>query len=520
MSAELIHRRRWGILAVLCLSLFLAVVDNTIVNVALPTLSRSLGATTSQLQWIVDAYALVFAALLLVGGSIGDRVGRKGALQVGLLLFTGFSVYAATTTSAPQLIVARGLMGVGAALVFPATLAILTNVFVDPVERAKAIGAWSAVVGLAVALGPISGGILLKHFWWGSIFLVNLPVAVIAFVLGALLVPSSKDPHTPPLDPAGIGLSIAAVGLLVFTTIQAPEHGWLSARTIGGFVGALLLFGSFVLVESRSAHPMLDVSVFRNPRFSAASASITSAFFAFFGFIFLITQYFQFVRGYDTLSAGLHTLPFAVAAAITAPLSPRVAFVIGTKRTVSSGLLVMAIGFVISATVGSSSSYWLHIVPSMVLLAIGLQLTTAPSTDAILGSLPLEKAGVGSAINDTTRELGGTMGVAVIGSVFSSVYGPKVVRALSNFPIPQEGVEAARKSMGAAMVVAERAPAAGRDLILSVARGAFMSGMHVACLVAAGVAFIGALTAFSYLPSQARRSPRGTLVDVAPVAGA
>lgn len=520
MSSELIHRRRWGILAVLCLSLFLAVVDNTIVNVALPTLSRSLGATTSQLQWIVDAYALVFAALLLVGGSIGDRRGRKGALQVGLVLFTGFSVYAATTTSAPQLIVARGLMGVGAALVFPATLAILTNVFVDPVERAKAIGAWSAVVGLAVALGPISGGILLKHFWWGSIFLVNLPVAVIAFGLGALLVPSSKDPHTPPLDPAGIGLSIVAVGLLVFTTIQAPELGWLSARTIGGFVVSVLLFVSFVLVESRRAHPMLDVSVFRNPRFSAASASITSAFFAFFGFIFLITQYFQFVRGYDTLSAGLHTLPFALAAAITAPLSPRVAFVVGTKRTVSAGLFVMAIGFVISATVGSSSSYWFHIVPSMVMLAIGLQLTTAPSTDAILGSLPLEKAGIGSAINDTTRELGGTMGVAVIGSVFSSVYGPKVVRALSTFPIPKEGLEAARKSMGAAMVVAERAPAPGRGLILSVARQAFMSGMHAACVVAASVAFVGALTAFAFLPSQARRSAQGNLMDAVPVAGA
>ncbi len=504
-SRERIHARRWAILAVLCLSLFLAVVDNTIVNVALPTLSRDLGATTSQLQWIVDAYSLVFAALLLVGGSLGDRYGRKGALQLGLVLFAVCSAGAAFTTSAGALIIARGLMGIGSMLIFPATLAILTNVFTDPKERAKAIGAWSGVVGLAVALGPITGGILLKHYWWGSIFLVNLPVAAIALILGGFLIPRSKDPETPPLDAVGFLLSIVGIGLLVYTTIEAPVHGWRSARTLASYAAAFVLVALFALCENQSAHPMLDVSVFRNKRFTAASTSVMLAFFAFFGFIFLITQYFQFVRGYDTLSAGIHTLPFAGAAGVAAPIAAFLALKFGTRTIVTLGLALMSSGFLYASTFTSTSAYVGPVVVSMVMLAIGLSFTTAPSTDAILGALPPEKAGVGSAVNDTTRELGGTMGVAVIGSVFSSVYGPRVAEKLSALGVPEIGVKAARTSVVAAQIVAARPEAAPvKQKIIDISQQAFMSGFHSALLVSAAATALAAVLAFSFIPSRAK----------------
>ena len=502
MTPELIHRRRWAILPVLCLSLFLVVMDNTIVNVALPTLSRELGATTSQLQWIVDAYSLVFAGLLLAFGSLGDRYGRKGALQVGLVLFGITSVLASLAGTAEQLIAARAAMGIGAALVFPATLAILTNVFTDPSERAKAIGAWSAVSGLAVALGPVTGGWLLEHFWWGSIFLVNIPIIAVALVLGQRLVPTTKDPDAGRLDPVGLVSSIAAVVLLVYTVIEAPKHGWTSGLTIGGFVLAGALLAAFVRWELHRTDPMLDVRVFRNARFSAASASVAIAFFGLFGFIFLITQYFQFVRGYSTLSAGLHTLPFAFAAAIGAPLAALLALRFGTKWVVAGGLASMSIGFFWASTLQADTSYWGVVVPQMVLLGAGLTLTTAPATEAILGSLPKEKAGVGSAVNDTTRELGGTLGVAAIGSVFSSLYGPELVRRLSGLPIPADALEAARSSVQAAAVVAEQAPPAGRPIILDAATNAFLDGLSGGVRVAGVATVLGAIAAALFLPSR------------------
>ena len=263
MNSETIYRRRWWILVVLALSVFLVVVDNTIVNVALPTLSRDLNASTTDLQWIVDAYSLVFAGLLLAAGGLGDRIGRKGTMQVGLVVFAATSVVAAFSTSSGQLIASRAAMGIGAALVFPATLAILTNVFTDPTERAKAIGAWSAVSGMAVAFGPVTGGILLEHFWWGSIFLVNVPIVAIALLAGWFLVPTSRDPDSGAFDWVGTVVSILGVGLLVYTVIEGPHAGWNSVATIGGFIGAAVLLAVFVVYELRREHPLLDVRVFR-----------------------------------------------------------------------------------------------------------------------------------------------------------------------------------------------------------------------------------------------------------------
>jgi MFS transporter, DHA2 family, multidrug resistance protein len=501
-GATSVDRRRWAILGVLCLSLFLVVVDNTIVNVALPTLSRELGASTSQLQWIVDAYSLVFAGLLLAGGSLGDRYGRKGALQIGLLFFAAMSLVAAFCQTAEQLIVARAAMGVGAALVFPATLAILTNVFTDPTERAKAIGIWSAVSGLAVALGPVTGGYLLEHFWWGSIFLVNLPVVAVALVLGHRLLPTTRDPDAGRLDPVGLISSIAAIVLLVYTVIEAPKEGWTSPRTLAGFVVSALLLAVFVRWELRRRDPMLDVRVFRNARFSAASASVAVAFFGLFGFIFLITTYFQVVRGYSTLSAGLHTLPFAFAAAVGAPLAARLALRFGTKVVVAAGLTSMSIGFFWASTLQADTPYWGPVVGQMLLLGAGLTLTTAPATEAILGSLPKEKAGVGSAVNDTTRELGGTLGVAVVGSVFSSLYGPRLVEKLAGLPIPADALAAARSSVQAAVVVADRAPAAGRPIILAATSDAFLTGLAGGVRVAGVATLVGAVAAAVFLPAR------------------
>ena len=408
-----LDRRRWLILIVLCLSLFLVVVDNTIVNVALPTVSRDLSAGTGDLQWIVDAYSLVFAGLLLAAGSLGDRFGRKLALQLGLVFFGVCSLLAAFSSTTGELISARGAMGLGAALVFPATLAILTNVFTDRTERAKAIGVWSAVSGIAVALGPITGGFLLRQFWWGSVFLVNIPIVVVALVAGHLLLPESRDPHAGRFDPLGFVLSIAGIALLVYTVIEAPRRGWSSTETVVGFLAAAVLLVAFVAWEHRHPDPMLDVHLFLNPRFSAASVSVSLAFFALFGFIFLVTQYFQFLRGYSALSAGVHTLPFAVAAGVMAPLGARVALRFGTKVAVAGGLAAMSVGLWWAATLDASSAYWGPVAASMILIGGGLTLTTAPATAAILGALPPEKAGVGSAVNDTTRELGGTLGVAI-----------------------------------------------------------------------------------------------------------
>ena len=496
-------RHRQAILATLCLSVFLIVVDNTIVNVALPTLVRELGASTSQLQWIVDAYTLVFAGLLLPAGSLSDRLGRKGVLMTGLAWFGICSLLASRTDSAGTLIATRALMGVGAALIFPATLAILVNVFRDPRERARAIAIWAGVSGLSVALGPVTGGFLLEHYSWGSIFFVNVPIVIAALGLVGVLVPTSRDPEAARFDPIGVLLSIAAITLLVYTIIEAPDRGWTARASIIGFVGALVLVGVFGAWERHIENPMLDVRIFTHARFTTASLSISGAFFALFGFVFMVTQYFQFVRGYSTLSAGVHTVPFAVFTGVTAPISPKLVRRFGTNRVVSVGLLAMAGGFAIAAVTTATAPY-VVLVAAMLGMGGGLGLVTAPATDSIMGSLPREHAGVGSAVNDTTRELGGTLGVAVVGSVFASLYSSQLADKLAGIPIPMSALDRAKESIGAAFVVAQRAPTpTGTAAIVDAARSAFMSGFHAGSLAAGAVAAATAVAAWFLLPARA-----------------
>ena len=502
--------RRWTVLAVMCLAVFVTVLDGTIVNVALPTLSTHLAASTRSLQWIVDAYLLVFTGLLLAAGGLGDRFGRKRALVLGLIVFGATSAFAGAAHSVGMLITGRALMGVGAALIFPATLAIITNVFDDASERAKAIGVWGAASGVAVAAGPIIGGWLLEHFWWGSVFYVNVPIAVIATIATLRIVPESKDAHVRRLDIIGLFLSIAAIATLVLTIIQAPGWGWASIATLGGFAASAALLATFVTWELRSDHPMLPVRIFEDLRFSAASIAIASAFFALFGFIFLITQYFQIVRRYTPLGAGVRTLPVAISIAVASVVAPRVVQRIGTTKVVTAGLALMAIAFVWISTVSTVTPY-LEIVGQMLLLGTGLGCTTAPATESIMGSLAPERAGVGSAVNDTTRELGGTLGVAIIGSVFSSIYIGALKGGTVFSHLPPEAQRTTRESVGAAATVATKlGPAAGA--YLHEVSDAFLSGLGVACLVAAGVAAMGAVLAARFLPARAamRASDTGT----------
>ncbi|MDH3754163.1 MAG: MFS transporter [Acidimicrobiia bacterium] len=499
--ADTVHRRRWTILAVLCLAVFVTVVDGTIVNVALPSLAVELGASTRQLQWIVDAYLLVFTGLLLAAGGLGDRFGRKRALVAGLVLFGITSAFAGSASSANELIWGRALMGVGAALIFPATLAILTNVFTDPGERAKAIGAWSAVTGLAVAAGPITGGWLLDQFWWGSVFYINVPVTIVAVLAAVAFVPDSKEHDAPALDLVGLVLSITSITALVLTIIEAPEWGWLSGRTFAGFIVAGGLVTTFVRWELRATHPMLPVRIFRNLRFSAASVAITSAFFALFGFIFLVTQYFQLVQGYTPLESGVRTLPVALSIAISSLMAPRVVERAGTTRVVMAGLTLMAIAFAWISANSATTSYS-EIIGQMILLGGGLGFTTAPATESIMGSLSKDKAGVGSAVNDTTRELGGTLGVAVIGSVFSSVYADALADGPVFGQLPVEAQTLTAESVGAAQIVANDLGTTAPGYLVEVS-DAFMSGFGTASLVVAFVAGAGALFAAKFLPAQA-----------------
>jgi len=510
--------RRWVVLPVLCLSVFLVVVDNTIVNVALPTLDRHLGASISALQWIVDVYSLTFAGLLLAGGGIGDRMGRKGTMQVGLVFFGLFSAAAAAAHSTATLITARGLMGLAAAFIFPASLAILTSIFPDPSERQKALGIWGATSGIAVAFGPITGGVLLEHFWYGSIFLVQVPIVVVTLVAGQLLIPRLPRVRPGRFDTRGVVLSSAGIGALVLGIIEGPQWGWLSAGTLGAFGAAIILLVVFTLVELHTRSPLLDVRVFAIRRFTGGSVSLSVAFFALFGFIFLITQYFQFVKGYSTLSAGVHTLPFAIVAAVLTPLAALAALRIGARSVVSAGLVLMAAGLVLASRYSlSSTAYWGPILLEMVLLAAGLSAITAPTAEAVMGSVSDAQRGAAAGVNNTTRELGGTLGVAVFGSIFASSYGPRILDAFRSLPIPAVPKAEAHQSVAAALAVVHRAPEAYRPALEAVTFHAFHSGLELACMVGAGVALLGALLAYRLLPGGPPRPAEAVAGECTPV---
>jgi EmrB/QacA subfamily drug resistance transporter len=408
-----------------------------------------------------------------------------------------------------QLIGTRAVMGIGGALIMPATLSIITNVFPRE-ERGKAIGVWAGTAGLGAALGPLTGGLLLTHFYWGSVFLVNLPIVIFGLIAGFLIIPTSKDPSAPRLDPVGALLSIVGLTALLFGIIQAPSEGWTSPLILASFAAGIVLMVAFTLWERHSDHPMLNVEFFKNPRFTAANGSITLIFFAMFGSIFLLTQYLQFVLGYTPLESGVRLLPMALTMMVVAPLSPRMVKRFGTKVTVVVGLLLVTFALLSFGTLQVDSSYG-TIAWRLVIMATGMGLVMAPATDSVMGSLPLAKAGVGSAVNDTTRQVGGALGVAIIGSVLSSTYGSAMGTFFAGTPAPPQAVEAAQNQLGAVHDVAEgiaAAPIPGAqqlaNSLVATANQAFVSGMHWGVLVAAAATLIGAIVAGLFLPARAR----------------
>lgn len=516
------YQRRWWTLLVLCLSLMVIVIDNTILNVALPTLAKplaigGLGATASDLQWIVDAYTIVFAGLLLTAGSLGDRFGRYRALTVGLVVFGVGSALSAFASSPGGLIAARSLMGVGGAFIMPATLSLITNVFTDPIERAKAIGVWAGVSALGLGMGPLLGGILLDHFWWGAVFLVNVPVLALALVAGYLLIPESSDPSAPRLDPLGAGLSVVGLVSVLWAIIEGPSHGWTSGAVLTGFVVGVVVIALFMVWELRCASPMLNLHFFENPRFSAASAAITVTFLCLFGMIFLLTQYLQTVLGFSTVKAGATLIPQSIVLMVLAPMSPRWVRKVGSKVVVGGGMLTVVLAFVAMSTLEVGSSI-VHVILVTMLLASGMAHIIAPATESIMGSLPREKAGVGSAMNDTTRQVGGAVGVALLGSVLSTRYGAGMDK-LIGAGVPSNLVARARDSVGAAVGLVRDDPAAqpfGRQLI-DAAKHQYVTAMHTSVLVAAGILLVAAIGVVRWLPAEARESAALAPAGVGPV---
>lgn len=507
-------RSRAALLATTCLAALTINLDTTIVNVALPSIARELDADTRDLLWVVDGYNLAFAALVLAMGSLSDRFGRRPALVLGLAGFSAASGVAALVDSVEALIALRVVMGVCAALIFPTTLSIIANAYTERRERATALGIWGAAVGMGVALGPVTGGLLLEYFSWHSVFWALVPVGVVAIAMTLAFVPESRDTSVPALDLPGLGVSVAVLGTLTWTIIEAPEHGWTSTTTLVGFSVAAVLTIVFVRLERSTAHPMLDVTLFLDRRFSAACASVTIAFFALFGFIFLITQFFQFLRDYSALGTGVRILPVAISIAVASVAGGQLAPRVGTKAVVGTGMLLLGSSFLWVSTIDVDVDYAATVVPQMVLMGLGLGLITTPATESIMQVLPPARAGVGSAVNDATRELGGTLGVAVVGSLFSSLYGAALVDRLDGTLDPAT-LEAARDSVAYADALGGQVP--GVTAALEVA---FMEGLSRGSLVVGLLCLAGSALAWVALPAN-RYDPlaEGELALTEPVRG-
>ncbi|MBX7160590.1 MAG: MFS transporter [Acidimicrobiia bacterium] len=490
--------RRWWALAVLCLGLSVVSIDNTIVTTALPEIQRELGATQSDLARIADGYTVVFAALLLACGSLADRRGRKLVLDIGLVLFALTSAGAAFAPTPALLSLARVAMGAAGALIMPATLSILMATFPRE-ERAKALGIWTASLGLGIAAGPLAGGILLEHFWWGSIFLVNLPICAIALVGSLKLVRTSRDPSTPPADVPGTVLWTIGIGLVIAGVIEAGEAG-LHLAHIGLITTGAVLLVLFVWWERRTPHPMLDLGLFRNPRFTVANLSVALTQFALYGLAFIATQYVQLVLGLSPLQAGLTLLPAIVLVGAVSPFSHVTLRLVGTKVAVAGGLALIVAGLVTGTQLTAHGPYWL-VMLMLVFIGLGLGFSLTPAEEAVLGSVPSAKLGVGSAMNDTTLELGGGIGIAVLGTILSVRYQHALARAVH---LRGDHLAAAQRSLAHALEEGSEVGAA--------AKVAFTRGAVTALFVAAAVVAVGVVIAALWLPAHAEHSD-DTVVD-------
>ena len=506
------HPLRRRILLVLCLSLLIVVIDNTILNTALPTLARVLHAGTSSLQWITDAYTLCFAALLIPAGALGDRFGRRRSLIAGLIVFALGSAAAAFASGTGELIGARVVMGLGATFVMPATLSILNAVF-PPKERAQAIAAWSAVAGAAIVIGPTLGGLLLSHFWWGSVFLINLPLAAAALAGVVLTVPETAVPARSRFDIPGVVLVAGALFAIVDAIIEAPGRGWTGPVTLGLGGAGVAALAAFVWWELRTSDPLIDLRVFTSRAFSAAAGAVTVIFFALFGSLFLLTQFLQLVQGYSPLAAGVRALPFALAMAAASPVSPLLAERFGTRVIMPGGMALMGLGLADLSTAGAHTAYPL-IAVAVAIMGAGMGLVMAPASNTIMTTVPAHQAGAGSAINDTIREVGGALGVAIVGSLSAAVYQSRLGSALATAHVPGAVTHAATGSVAAADLTGARLGGVPGSELISAAHSAFVTSMALGMRVAAGVALASAIAAvFAFAP----RRPRPAVAAAAPV---
>jgi len=551
VDEKTVHNRRWLILAVLVVCLLVVILDNTILNVGLKTIQETLNASQSQMQWAVDSYALVFAGLLITGGVLGDRIGRKKVLLFGMLAFGATSALCSFATSPLELVLFRALMGIGAAAVQPQTLSIIQNVF-EPHERPKAIGIWAGASGMAIALGPIAGGLLLKYFWWGSIFLVNVPIVVVGVVAIAFLVPDSKNPRPGRLDPAGVLLSIVALVVLVYGVIEGGDtNDWLAWNTLGAIVLGLALLALFVWTQQRSSHPTIDVTLFKNRHFSSGATAIAMVFFALTGSTFYLAYFLQAVRNYTALAAGVALIAVAAAVMIASPLSARLSHQFGPKLVTGSGLTLFALTMASYGLATQTMPQWV-IEVMMACMGLGMGLTMSPATNAIMGAVPREKAGAGSAVNNTVRQVASALGVAILGSILAVVFQGHLgadapartaaaldqpAAAVAHLPASAQARTFVQgdtsRSIGNALEFAgeaaqavrsradlpnaprlapqQRAAVATRDArvingFVGDSKSAFMSGMRIASLFAGLFALLGAVAAFLFLPGRAEHA--------------
>jgi len=495
------YRLRWWILAVLSLSVIIIVIDNSILNVALPTMQRELDATVAELQWMVNAYILVFASLLFIMGSLADRLGRTQLLRAGMIIFAGGSLWAMTADSPGVVIAARAIMGIGAACIMPTTLAIIMHVF-PAEERGKAIGVWASLAGVGIALGPITGGLLIEHFSWSAIFFINIPIALVALTAGAFLLPNSRNPNPQRLDLLGAILSAGTLGLLVYGLIKGGELGWTHGIVLGSLTGAIAVGTLFVLWERRTTAPMLDMGLFRNPRFAAGAGGIATMMLANFGLLFGLTLYLQFVLGYSALETGIRLLPMAAGFAIGSGTSHRRVALFGTKYVVAGG-------FVGIAALLAGTSFWDVDTPYWTLglmffaLAFCMGNTQAANVDSVTGAVPLAQAGVGGATPGVAVQVGGSLGVAALGSVLNGGYTSSIKPIIAELPgLPQHVIDAAKDSVGSAMVIAEQLPPDIAETLRTAAHSSFMDGWQLLALVACAIAACGAIMVFRFMPAR------------------
>ena len=504
--ADLPARTRWLALAVLCVTVLIANLDNTVLNVALPTLVRDLNATSSDLQWIVDAYIIVFAGLLLAAGSLADRIGRKRTFLAGLAVFAAGSAWAAFSGDVDTLIAARASMGVGGALMIPSTLSIISNMFANPAERQRAIAVWAGTSGVGVALGPIIGGLLLARFWWGSVFLINVPIAAAGLLAAVWLVPDSKSASAKAPDLAGAILSVAGIGMILWSIIEAPARGWSSPLVVAAGAGGLAVLAVFAAWERITTHPMLNLAFFRQRSFSAAIPAVAAVTFGLYGALFVLTQFMQFLLGYTPPQAGIRVLPAAAAVVVIAPASALLVRTIGTKLTMAAGLALIAAGLwqISGATVTTTFA---GTVVGMVLLGAGAGLAIPTATGSVIGSVPESDSGVASATNTTAIQLGGALGVAVVGSLLATRYQDTMTAALAGQHLPHTAMTAIHSSLGGALAVAARAGGAAGQLLALLARTAFVNGMDLGLLTGAVVAIAGCLLVLVWLPARSGQGP-------------